>query len=93
MIYLSENTHILLLFLLLLIALIVYFKMNFQQIKAAEIDRLNLIVTEIEAEKKTSEQLKNLPQEIVSLKKGTQQKLQKIKIDILDIDFTLSEIF
>ena len=43
MIYLSENTHILLLFLLLLIALIVYFKMNFQQIKAAEIDRLNLM--------------------------------------------------
>lgn len=90
---LLEYSYLLLLFLVLLIALVIYFKIRFQQLKVLETRRLNLICVEIEAEKKKRKKLLTSPQEILFIKKETQQRLQKIKVDILNINFTLSEVF
>lgn len=94
MLNLSENTYLFLWFLLLfVIGLIIYFTINYQRIKVIEADRLKFLHAEIEVEKKASKQLEKAPQEIQLLNKNTHLKFQKIKVDVLDINFTLSEIF
>ena len=60
--------------------------------KIAEINRILLINNEIENEKRTSNKLKKIPLKVQNLSKNTQQKLQAIKVDVLDIEFTLEEI-
>ena len=82
---------VILLFLVLIIS--IYFFVTYKYLKIEESDRLKFIYSEIETEKKISKQLKHLPEEIKALQKGTHQKVQMIKIGVLDIDFTLSEIF
>lgn len=94
MIYLSENTNIIILFLLFLVAVLsLYLIINYKQTKIEESDRLKIVYTEIEHEKNISKKLNHIPLEINSLQKRTQQKIQTIKVSILDINFTLSEIF
>jgi AAA15 family ATPase/GTPase len=79
--------------LFLVLSLIVYLSINYKQYKIAETNRVLLINKEIEEEKVSSEKLKRAPKEIQYLSKKTQQKLQIIKVSVLDIDFTLKEIF
>lgn len=94
MLFLTENFFILLLFLLFLVLiLIVYLSINYKHYKIAETHKVFLINKEIEVEKVTSKKLKKSPKEIEHLSKETQQKLQIIKVNVLDIDFTLKEIF
>lgn len=94
MINLSENINTISLFLLFLVAVIsIYLIINYKRIKIEESDRLKVIYAEIETEKNISKKLDHIPLEINSLQKRTQKKIQTIKVGVLDIDFTLSEIF
>lgn len=94
MINLSENINTISLFLLFLVAVIsIYLIINYKRIKIEESDRLKVIYAEIETEKNISKKLDHIPLQINSLQKRTQQKIQTIKVGVLDIDFTLSEIF
>jgi len=91
---LSENINSITLLLLFLVTIIsIYLIINYKRIKIEESERLKVIYAEIEAEKSVSKTLNHMPQEINSLQKRTQQKIQTIKVGVLDIDFTLSEIF
>ncbi len=91
---LSENLHIIFWFLLLLkVVLIIYFVINHQKLKAVETNRLNLLYAEYKAEKNKAIKLKKTPKQIQLLKKNTHQKILKIKIDVVNIRFTLNEIF
>ncbi|WP_159946878.1 hypothetical protein [Polaribacter septentrionalilitoris] len=94
MINLSENINTISLFLLFLVAVIsIYLIIKYKRIKIEESDRLKVIYAEIETEKNISKKLDHIPLQINSLQKRTQQKIQTIKVGVLDIDFTLSEIF
>ncbi|MGJ8743011.1 hypothetical protein [Polaribacter sp.] len=55
--------------------------------------KLSVIYNELEIEKKNSVQLKSVQKKVKRLEQKTFQKLVKIKVDILNIDFTLGEIF
>ena len=92
MLLLTENFYLLLFLLFLVLSLIVYFSINYKHYKIAEINRILLINNEIENEKRTSNKLKKIPLKVQNLSKNTQQKLQAIKVDVLDIEFTLEEI-
>ncbi|MEE9407314.1 MAG: hypothetical protein V3V28_04470 [Polaribacter sp.] len=61
--------------------------------KEIENEKLSIIYNELESEKEISLQLKTIPQEIKLIERSTQQKLQKIKVDVLNIDFSFREIF
>ena len=91
MLNLPENTNSYLLFFLPFI-LILYFIMNYRPLKMAELNKLNFLYSEIEKEKQIALKLKSAPNEIEFIKKKTHKKLQIIKVDILNINYTLSEI-
>ena len=59
----------------------------------SENKKLAIISKELQREMKTSEQLKIIPIEINLIKKETKNKIQKIKVNVLNIDFSLQEIF
>ncbi len=69
------------------------FYISYQKLKKSENQNLNLLYLELASEKKMANQLKSVPNKIQKLDYYTQNKLRKIKIDILNINFTLSEIF
>ncbi|MEO9570063.1 MAG: hypothetical protein ABJH82_13185 [Polaribacter sp.] len=90
---LPENTKILLLSILLFITVIlIYFTIDYKRMKVLELNKLDNLFSEIEYEKLIAKQLEKVPKEIYFIKKGMQQKLQKIKVDILNINFTLNEL-
>ncbi len=74
------------------ILLMGYFYFSFQKIKKAELERLKILSNEIDTEKNIEYQLKDTSKKIQRLNKSTQFKLLQIKIDIFNINFTLSEI-
>ena len=93
MLFLSENTCILSLFLLLImIILIIYFTLNYQQIKVTETTKLNAVFLEIEVERKNSLSLKDTSVQINKLELQTKASFQKIKVEIFNIDFSYKEV-
>ncbi len=48
---------------------------------------------ELDSEKKKANQLKNISEKIKKTNNSTHLKLLKIRVDIFNIDFTLSEVF
>ena len=54
--------------------------------------KLTIIYKELQSEKKLSVELKTIPKEIKLIEKETQQKLQKIKTDVLNIDFSFRKL-
>lgn len=77
----------------LLFILGLYFNYSFQKIKEVETKKLQFLFDEIKIEKNVSHQLKNVPKEAEKLNKSTQNKILKIKINIFNTCFSLSEIF
>ena len=71
----------------------IWFYVSFQKLKQTDTKNLNLLCLELASEKKTANLLKNTSKKVELLSNSTHKKLQKIKVDILNIDFTLSEIF
>lgn len=59
----------------------------------SENKKLAIISKELQREMKNFEQLKIIPQEINLIEKETKNKIQKIKVNVLNIDFSLQEIF
>ena len=70
-----------------------YFYVSFQKLRKLKIDRLQLLYTEISHEKEIAHQFKNVPKSINTLNNSIHQKILKIKVVIINIDFSLSEIF
>lgn len=90
---LPENNNILVVSILLFIVVfIIYFTIDYKRMKVVELYKLNNLFSEIEHEKKIANKLKSAPKEIYFIKKEMHQKLQKIKVDVLNIHFTLSEL-
>lgn len=79
--------------LLVIAAIIIYFTYSFKVLKVVENKRLNLIYSKIESEKKIAKEFKNSDNDVVVFNNKTQIKLQKIKVGILNIDFTLRELY
>lgn len=79
--------------LLVIAAIIIYFTYSFKVLKVVENKKLNLIYSKIEAEKKIAKEFKNSDNDVVVFNNKTQIKLQKIKVGILNIDFTLRELY
>lgn len=70
-----------------------YFYFSYQKLKEVEVKKLQFLQAEISSEKKVAHQLKNVPKEVEKLNNTTKIKLLKIKIDIFNTNFTLSELF
>lgn len=66
---------------------------SYQKLKNAEIENFNLLELELDSEKKKAHQLKNVSEKIKIINNSTHLKLLKIRVDIFNIDFTLSEVF
>ncbi len=87
-------TEILFLILLLLpIALIIYFIEDYNNTKTIEINKIHVLSSEIHIEKNIAKKLKCSNKELTALNGGIEKKIQKIKVDIFNIEYTLSEIF
>lgn len=71
----------------------VYFYTTHQTLKKAKNDQLQLLYSEIKSEKHNKLQLNNVQKEVEEFQKKTQTKIKTIKINILNISFTLDEIF
>ena len=89
----SEYTIYLFCLLIIAVCISIYLINNYKQLKTNEINKLNYLFLDLKKEKLTSNQLQKLPTELKTLEQNTQQKLQKIKVDVLNINFSLSEIF
>lgn len=86
-------TEILFPILLLSIALIIYFLEDYSYVKKNGINKIHLLSSEIQIEKSIAEKLKYSNKELTALNGGIEKKIQKIKVDIFNIEYTLSEIF
>ena len=69
------------------------FYYSYLKLKKSEYKKLELISIEISQESKIEKQLIKSASKPQVLEKNTQNKLQKIKVGIFNMDFTLSEIF
>lgn len=76
-----------------LITLIVgWFYFSHQKTKVSNTKKLNLLHLELIFEKNKANQLKSVPKKVQELDNITHKKLQKIKVDIINIHFSLSKI-
>lgn len=92
--FITENlyTIILPLLILTLVALTYNVFILTKQKKASQ-KKLAVVYSSLESEKKLSESYKNNNSIIKSLEDKTQSKFLKIKVDLLNIDFTFQEIW
>ncbi|MDP5107163.1 MAG: hypothetical protein NWQ31_13450 [Polaribacter sp.] len=72
--------------------LILWFFKNYQELKTKETKKLHLLNLEFASEKKLFIALQNSSKELKTLELKTHYKLLKIKVDLLNIDFSLKEI-
>lgn len=72
--------------------MILGFYISYQKLKKSDYRNLNLLNLELASEKKMANQLNNTPKKVKKLEISTQQKLKKIKVDVLNINFSLKEI-
>jgi hypothetical protein len=92
--FLSENLSVFIFVLMLsILGIIFLFSKKYQTIKTNETKKLELLTIEFESEKKIAHLLAHKLMELERLENSNQQKLLQIKLDILNIDFTLKEIF
>lgn len=61
--------------------------------KIKEASKLSAIYSELEQEHNLRKKLSITDEQMIKIKKETQQNLQKIKVDIVNLDFSFSEIF
>lgn len=88
------NYIFLITFLMFNILIISFFLLiKYNQLKNNEINKINLLFLELESEKKVSKKLIKKTAIINKIKNNTQLKLNKIKVSILNFDFSLSEVF
>jgi hypothetical protein len=73
--------------------LITYLIVLHQKMKVIENNKLLILFNELELEKKNSKQLKKIPQTLKLKEKETHQKIQNIKVNVMNIGFSLNEIF
>lgn len=88
----SENATILLLITIGVITLITFFSFNYQKMKITESDRLQIVASEIEVEKKNSLFLKTTATQVEALEKNTHIYFKTINVNIFNIDFSYKEV-
>lgn len=91
---LIENPNLILVSLaLILVVLVLWFSFTYHQIKSTEEKKINFLYAELSSEKEIYNQLKNADVEVKRIEKNIKIKLIKIKVNVFNINFTLSEIF
>jgi hypothetical protein len=70
-----------------------YFYSSLRRLKEAETKKLNLLYAEITSEKEVAHQLNKTPKEIEKINNSIHNKLLKIKVDVFNLDYSLTEIF
>lgn len=94
MFILSHSYHLIVIFNVIFSgALIIYCIFKYRKVKEISHINLLLIYNELEYEKKSALHLKAIPQKIRLIEQNTQQKLQRIKVEVFNIDFSVHEIF
>lgn len=88
-----NSLHFILLISTFTILLIVILYLDYKKTKILETNRLNYLLLAFNKEKLISNQLQKMPEELKSIEQNTLQKFQEIKVGILNINFSLSEIF
>ena len=88
----NHPPYLLLLLFIFLSGLIFLFYSSFEKLKKSESKKLNAIYTELELEKTISRKLKIVPSKVEKIENETRKRFMKIRVDILNIDFTISEI-
>lgn len=79
--------------LILIIASILWCLLSFHKLKQKEAIKLQLINQELDCEKGMQKKLIQSKMEFSRITANIHEKLLKIKIDIFNLDFTLTEIF
>lgn len=77
----------------LLFVLVAYFYYNFLKLKKYSSTQIEVLSEEISVENKVANQLKNNSKKIAQLNLDTHLKCFKIKVHIINISFTLKELF
>ena len=72
--------------------LFLFHRMQMNQFKTISQNRLLKLKNEIKKENEISQNFQESSLSLTNLKKNSQKKLLKIKLEIQDIDFTLKEI-
>ena len=89
----SENIKEILIILVPISLILVYWYYHvYQNFKKKETKKLQLLNLEFASEKELFKALQNSSKKLKKLESKTQYKLLKIKVDILNIDFSLKEI-
>ncbi|KGL61953.1 hypothetical protein [Polaribacter sp. Hel1_85] len=81
------------LFIFIISAIFLFFHYRHKKSKAQEINKLNYLFLELKKEKLVSEKLKIKALNFNFIEKKMQLKINYIKVETLNIQFSLSEIF
>lgn len=80
-------------FIFFVILIISYLYLDFKKTKQISISNLGFIRQELIDEKNKKKQQRNTSDEILEMQHKTDQQFTDLKVKIINIDFTLSEIF
>lgn len=94
MLFLSDYLNQFVFTILVLTSLLsIYLMFSYKKMKKIEKKKLSLIYKEIKKEKNNTEQLKTNNQKIKYIENETQQKIQVIKVGLLNINFSFGDFF
>ena len=94
MFFLLDNiTFVPIVILSTILLLVLWLYISYQKLKKKQITDLQFLYLELEAEKVLSKKLQKNPYIIEKKDKALHKKLLKIRTDILNLDFTFTEIF
>lgn len=89
----TENIILLTFLVCCIIVIAFYLLITFNQLKNNEVNRLKWLLLELEREKTMSNRFKKIDLEIKNIEKQTKIKFNIIDVSILNIEFSLFEIF
>lgn len=73
--------------------LITFLYFNYKKTKSLEMNRLNYLFLDLEKEKLVANKLNSVDLEISQIEKQTQLKINKVNTGVLNMHFSLTEIF
>ena len=87
-----ENYIVLLLTISSTITIIIFYSISYKKLKTTENNKLDLVLLEIEVEKKNRLSLKNVSTQINNLELKTNKSFQNVNVEIFNIDFSYKEV-
>lgn len=89
----KNNIYFIIVFIILITLLLIYLFFKYKKNRILEMSKLNYLFLDFKKEKIISKKLNNSGLKVKKIQRETQIKLNKLNVSIVNINFSLIEIF